>query len=413
MAKINIRDRNKGTGKKPNWEYRFEAASTGGKRHHISKSGFRTKKDALEAGTKALADYNATGVRFEPSQMSVEDYLNLWFEKYCQANIAYTSQATYKTLLNIIAARIGHYRLGSLRPTTLQDLINGLAKDGYSHNTITNACGVLKSSLSYAVLPLELIPTNPALYIKVPPSSKPPKKYKTFTQEQMKNILAACTSKLYRLLILLGWSCGMRMGEALGLTWDKVDFEGNTITIDQQLRTMAVDDIIVATLAPPKYDSVRQITIPNSLVELLRETKQKQDDFARKNPSYVVYDVDKTEIMPNGKQQLVLCERFANEQPSSKETRSFVCADKFGHFLKENNAESYVRTLSKKVGIKFVFHTLRHSHATMLIDNKVPPKIVQQRLGHKTLSTTLSIYVHNTDGLDKSVADLLEDTITK
>ena len=204
----------------------------------------------------------------------------------------------------------------------------------------------------------------------------------------------------------------MRMGEALGLTWDKVNFESHTITIDQQLRTMTVDDLVIATLTPPKYDSVRQIAIPNSLVELLRETKQQQDKFAQSNPSYVVYDVEKTEIMPNGNQQVVLCERFAND-PSNKEPLRFVCADKFGHFLKENNADEYVRTLSKKVGIKFVFHTLRHSHATMLIDNKVPPKIVQQRLGHKKLSTTLSIYVHNTDGLDKSVADLLEDTIAK
>ena len=59
MGKINVRDRNKNNpDKKPNWEYRFEAAKIDGKRKHISKAGFRTKKEALEAGTKALAEYN-------------------------------------------------------------------------------------------------------------------------------------------------------------------------------------------------------------------------------------------------------------------------------------------------------------------------------------------------------------------
>ncbi|RCW48352.1 hypothetical protein DFP97_10652 [Paenibacillus prosopidis] len=68
--------------KKPNWEDRFEGAKVDGKRKHITKAGFRTKKEVLEAGTKALAEYNNAGLVFTPSEVSVADYLNYWFEQY-------------------------------------------------------------------------------------------------------------------------------------------------------------------------------------------------------------------------------------------------------------------------------------------------------------------------------------------
>ena len=82
MAKLNIRNRNKdkldanGKPKPPNWEYRFEGAKIDGKRKHITKAGFRTKKEAEIAGTKALAEYNNAGLSFEPSEVSVSDYLD-------------------------------------------------------------------------------------------------------------------------------------------------------------------------------------------------------------------------------------------------------------------------------------------------------------------------------------------------
>ncbi len=110
MAKINVRDRNKNNpDKKPNWEYRFEAAKIDGKRKHISKAGFRTKKDALDAGTKALAEYNNGGVCFEPSEISVSDYLDYWFEQNCKVNLKYNTQINYAGLIqNHLKPYFGH-----------------------------------------------------------------------------------------------------------------------------------------------------------------------------------------------------------------------------------------------------------------------------------------------------------------
>ena len=86
MAKLNIRNRNKnqigkdGKPKAPNWEYRFEAAKVDGKRKSISKSGFKTKKEAEIEGAKALAEYDNAGLKFEPAEISVSDFMDYWLK---------------------------------------------------------------------------------------------------------------------------------------------------------------------------------------------------------------------------------------------------------------------------------------------------------------------------------------------
>ena len=72
MGELRTRKRGK------NWEYSFEAAKIGGKRKSVSKGGYRTKAEALEAGTKAQAEYNNSGNVFTPSTLSVQDYFVYW-----------------------------------------------------------------------------------------------------------------------------------------------------------------------------------------------------------------------------------------------------------------------------------------------------------------------------------------------
>lgn len=74
MANVSARKRGKF------WEYRFESAKIDGKRRQITKGGYKTKKDALNAGNKALSEYNNSGLLFTPSEISVNDYLDEWLE---------------------------------------------------------------------------------------------------------------------------------------------------------------------------------------------------------------------------------------------------------------------------------------------------------------------------------------------
>ena len=93
MGKVTVRNRNAGkfdkNGKRkaPNWEYRFEIASVGGKRQQKTKAGFRTQQEAYDAGNEAYNQYHATGRTFQPKDISVADYLDYWLEHAIKNNL--------------------------------------------------------------------------------------------------------------------------------------------------------------------------------------------------------------------------------------------------------------------------------------------------------------------------------------
>lgn len=104
MSKLNTRKRGK------TWQYQFEAAKIEGKRKQITKAGFKTQKEALEAGTKALAEYNNSGLHFEPSEISVSDYFDYWYENYVCLELKINTQKSYKNYIeNHIKPNLGIY----------------------------------------------------------------------------------------------------------------------------------------------------------------------------------------------------------------------------------------------------------------------------------------------------------------
>ena len=151
------------------WEYRFEGAKIDGKRQQFSKSGFATKKDALEAGAKALAQYNQAGTFFVPSEISFADYLDFWLDSYCKNNLKPVTITNYQKKIRLhIKPVLGQYKLKALSPTVLQQFISDKFNEGYSRNTLSVIKGILSNSLSYAVEPLKYIESNPMLYVKLP-----------------------------------------------------------------------------------------------------------------------------------------------------------------------------------------------------------------------------------------------------
>ena len=189
MANINTRKR--GT----KWEYRFETAKIDGKRKQFSKGGFRTKKEALEAGTKALSEYNSSGLCFVPSEMSYSDYLDYWLSQV-SVNLKDTTIDNYKKKIrNHIKPVLGQYYIKSLSSAVIQEFINDKFKNGYSRNTLSVLKGIITNSLGYAVQPLGFIQTSPAVYVKLPSKRAEPsvetrsKKRTVITQEQFSAIL--------------------------------------------------------------------------------------------------------------------------------------------------------------------------------------------------------------------------------
>ena len=140
------------------WEYRFEAASVGGVRKQICKSGYLSKKEAMEAGAKAYSDYTQAGAVFEPNNSSFADYLDYWLGAYCVTNLKPITLENYKKKIRLyIKPKLGKYMLSSLSFSVLQDFINDIFNQGFSRNTLTVIKGILSNSLSYAVEPLHYL----------------------------------------------------------------------------------------------------------------------------------------------------------------------------------------------------------------------------------------------------------------
>ena len=298
MAKVNVRNRNKGkvdkTGKpKPaNWEYRFEAAKIDGKRKHISKSGFRTKKEAEDAGAKALAEYNNAGLKFEPSDMSYADYLDYWFDNYVKVSCKYNTQMAYNQIIEQhLKPALGMYKLRSLTPVLIQEYVNKKFVTGLKKTTVTNIMSVLSGSLRYAVVPAQLLTSSPAEYVKYP-------KKKTNKKETNRIILSIDDfNKMldrfekgnpFRYALLIGFHTGLRIGEVYGLTWDDIDFDKRTLDVNKQAykRNYGVDVRRVMKQKGKREEksawyfgdtktlsSTRKIKIGDTLIKELREYK--------------------------------------------------------------------------------------------------------------------------------------------
>lgn len=102
------------------WSYYFDLGTVDGKRQKKEKGGFKTKKDAEQALTKAMNEYNNSGQSFEPSEITLSDYLDFWFDNFCKMNLKYNTQVGYLQIIeNHLKPTFGHYIIFSTPPVSV------------------------------------------------------------------------------------------------------------------------------------------------------------------------------------------------------------------------------------------------------------------------------------------------------
>ena len=353
MAQISTRKRGN------TWEYSFEIASVDGKRKRKSQGGFRTKKECIAAGIQAKAEYDCGGNITDCGNISYSDFLNEWFEHEKPA-LKISTQSSYTTAINKSKEMIGHYKLSGITPRTLNNMFSELRQQGYATSYIRFIRRVINASLSYAY-DMQLIKDNPCLRVKV--KSTEVDKYKqpkTITKGEFETIIDSISyqCKYFRIPFYIGWYTGLRIGETLALTWDDIDFDNKMINVT---KTEGIAFGEIRTFTPKTPTAVRSVLIGDKLIKILKEWQ-----------AFQINQADKLKTVPPDK----------------------VCTRNSLIPIKDPNLKQQCKKLSEQTGIPFSFHVLRHTHATILIQNNVNIKEVQTRLGHKNIQTTLDIYTH-------------------
>jgi integrase len=182
----------------------------------------------------------------------------------------------------------------------------------------------------------------------------------------------------------LALDSGMRKAELCGLPWTDLDLDNGTVRIVRQLTKPGP----APTFGPTKTGSARTVALGPETVALLRTHKRHQAELKMAN---------RTVYQDHG---LV----FAKEWPDL-ETRDAT----LGHPLQMNNlGQREYPTLIKAAQVRAIkFHGLRHTCATLLLPNGVPPKVVQERLGHSKVAMTMEVYAHVLPTMQADAAAML------
>ncbi len=420
MAKLNTRKRGK------TWEYRFEGAQINGKRNQITKGGFRTKKEAEIAGNKALVEYNNSGLHFKPNEISVADYLDYWFNNYCKVELKYNTQMGYLGIINNhLKPNFGQYKLKTLNPTMLQEFINKLKLNGLSKSSIVGIVSTFSTALKHAVHPYQFIKDNPLNYVKIPKIDKPKKTRIILSTDDINLIINRFPEgNRFYIPLLIGWNCGLRISETFALTWDDIDFDNKTLTVNKQVvkRNLGLDINKVTSkkrkpslnsfwhFSKPKYGSNRTIKIGDSLIKELKKEKTRQlknEMLYGGHYTVIMQKIEKDEKGNNTTRLLPIQKGAESSLPRAK----MICVTENGEYTSPDSFKYCSRVIHYELKLAFNYHALRHTHATLLIENGVSPKTVQNRLGHKQIETTLQTYVHDTPTMEENAINIFEQNI--
>jgi len=300
--------------------------------------------------------------RLKPD-MPFGEWMDFWYQNYCKPALRETTRASYESCIyKHIIPSVGQIPMNKLSQNDLQQFYARLKKNGrlqYSDtqgtevsNRLVRSCHArIRSALEKAITE-HLITRNPSTGCKLPP--KKGREMQVLTQAEIGRFLARAKEEGYYELFLLELSTGMRRGEILGLKWSDLNINDGSLRIVREI-VPAGSKIVIQ---PPKTkNSVRTVVLPPYMVEILAEMKK-----------------NKT------------CEWI------------FPSPVKEGAPRNPTALHHRFKLILERSGCKNIrFHDLRHTFATMALENGMDVKTLSAMIGHISAETTLNIYSHITD----------------
>ena len=338
----------------------------------------RTRKEVQEKINEVALKVQA-GTYREPSKLTVAEWFTTWLNDYMKPSLRPTTWESYKYQVNghIIPA-LGHLKLAQLQTAHIQRLYNEKlhggrldGKDGgLSPKSVRYIHTVIHSALEQAKKE-GMVTINPADAVKLPKREQ--KEIKYLDTEGVAKFLAAAKDSKYFVAFFLALNTGMRRGELLGLRWKDIDFEAGQLTVNQGLVRVSGQGLVFQE--PKTKLSNRVINLAPAVVQVLKEHKKKQAEYR---------------LMVGGIYRKDLDLVFANEIGEPLDPRAFT--------------RVFERVI-KKAGLDVTFHGLRHTFATIALEQGVDVKTIQETLGHHSSAFTMDVYSSVTAKMKREAAD--------
>ena len=378
----------------PNEKYRIDiekGRKQDRSRNRITETFNGTVKQAIERRDELFYEIKHSIIKPD-GNMNFLDFAKLWIKEYAEPNVRASTLYGYKCNLNAyILPRFKDYKLNEIKVYDLEKFYNDLkhtptktTKNKDSQKMLSSTT-ILKqhrqlSLMFTTAIKWDFLESNPCQRISKPPTKATPE-MAYYNEEEIKYLFKLLEDeelglKVAVYMLILG---GFRRGELLGLYWDDVDFERQTVKIYKSVLSIrgkgTIEDKVKTTR------SNRTVALPKECFELLKDYQHLQEERKRilgkawKDSPYVFKMVTGSQMKPEWL------------------SRSW-------NTLLEKNNLRHIR-----------LHDLRHTCATYLLSIGTPIATVSRKLGHSDIYTTLNTYTHSIEKDDLEAVEKLADRL--
>ncbi|MBC9731523.1 site-specific integrase [Streptomyces sp. TRM68367] len=381
------------------WEAAGYVLAADGSRKRVRVYG-TTRRETADKLAERIADSNR-GLPVATADSTLGDYLNYWLNSVAVHRLRENTHTRYAACVRLhlipglgtkkvarLTARDVRTFLDRLR-TTCQCCTQGLdtermkccavgecCQKRLSPLTVTYVHSVLKSALEHAVREDEL-PRNVARNVKT--TTHQPRRFRPLTATEARLFLDAARADRLHALYELALRTGLRKGELLGLHWEDLDLNAGTATIRhslQRTRTGGLTQLPTKTRA-----SERRIALPTECLHSLKEHQERQ-------------------------------ERERKEAGPTWRDSGLAFTTPTGRPLDPANLTRRFRCLLNRAGLRHIrFHDLRHSTATLLLEQGVDLVVIKELLGHAHIGVTAGVYAHVRPRLQREAVNSLTEAL--
>lgn len=341
------------------WQGVVDIPNITGKRKR--KYIYATTKTECRRKVNELIEQIENHSLLNPEKITFREYAKKWLDTYCDGLSPTTKEGYRKSVLIYADKYIGDAIIIKILPIHIQEMVNDFSKT-HSVKTCKNLIGDVGGVFRYAIMN-KVLKVNPCIDIKIW-SRKERFEFSVYTEEQFNALLNAVYGTRIEIPIILGALCGMRLSEIMGLKWNDIDFEKNTINIRRANVFVGSQVIEKDTKTNNSY---RKIVSPEYVIERLKEYR---------GIGYV----------------------YPNNRGGPEHGGNFRL--RFSDLLKQKGLP------------KTRFHDLRHFAATVMLSKNVPDKIAAGMLGHANVNMTKK-YQHVLANMESRPANALNSIVVK